>query len=129
MIIVKFSYPTSTDPADDEDRREFYLHVTGHAGSKGANDTYDMVCCAVSTLVYTLAWRIQEELAHSRLANESLTLDKGEAVIRVTPKPGEYVSSLCSFETILAGLRMLAKQFPDHVKVHVLPRKLKENEA
>lgn len=81
------------------------LTAVGHAGAapKGA----DLVCCAVSTLIYTLAAGITGE------KEARISLSAGRAHISCTPNR----QARAVFSCILKGLTLLAAEYPQYVRV------------
>ncbi len=87
---------------------ERVLLAGGHAGygEKGQ----DIVCAAVSALVYTLVGALEDG---GRL--ESSVLKAGLAVVRGTGECGR------EFAMTGQGLRLLARQYPEYISVKELP--------
>ena len=83
----------------------FTLDITGHAGSNEPGK--DLVCCAVSTLFFTLANRI------GGISDEpSVSYKAGEGHIEARGK-----DTLEPFETILTGLTTLSGQYPEYITI------------
>lgn len=83
--------------------------VRGHAGSapKGS----DLVCAAVSALVYALAFRLYELESAGRIANAQPRMDAGDAEI---VWQGEAEEAVAVFR---AGIRLLEKNEPNYIKL------------
>ena len=95
--MIEITYTKSKD--------EFVLDMTGHAGSNEPGK--DLVCCAVSTLFFTLANRI------GGISDEHSVLYKsGEGHIDAHGK-----DTLEPFETILTGLTTLSEQYPEYITI------------
>ena len=80
--------------------------LTGHANF--AEKGQDIVCAAASILVYTLVRRV-DDLADSYDMNVT---GNGEAYICVNE---DTPAIRHTFDTILMGIRELARNYPDHV--------------
>ena len=85
------------------------LLSTGHA-TGAAEPGENLVCCAVSTLVYTLA----EALSASGV-NFSDSLADGYADITLCPRPAKMFEADVMFNTIIVGLKALADQYPEYI--------------
>jgi uncharacterized protein YsxB (DUF464 family) len=86
---------------------------TGHAnaGARGS----DLVCCAVSTLFYTLAHALD---GNKHMLDEfSVEDESGKGEIICTFK-SEYEANIeCICDTILIGLYALKTNYPDKIKI------------
>ena len=95
------------DPAGYEMRAE------GHAGA-GKDAGYDMVCCAVSILMFTLVAALDvysvEAEGHA-----------GDGFLRVHAKPGKgnQTQIRTVFETVAAGMELMAGRYPEHLKFEI----------
>lgn len=91
-------------PSDNE------LLMQGHAGT--APIGHDLVCCACSTLGYTLVQSLDD-----RGIDYSIREDSDAAVLHVIADPLDGEREVCSiiFDTIASGLRALSAQFPEAV--------------
>ena len=91
-------------PSDNE------LLMQGHAGT--APSGRDLVCCACSTLGYTLLQALDD-----RGIDYSVREDADAAVLHVIADPLDDEREGCStiFNTIASGLRALSAQFPEAV--------------
>ena len=92
------------------DRAGLRLEMQGHAGAgeKGA----DPVCAALSMLMMTLERRMQER---AEAALPVISRGPGSFMLRCAPEPD--AERLCreSFDTIAAGLAVLAENRPEYV--------------
>lgn len=95
------------DPAGYE------MLAEGHAGA-GKDAGYDMVCCAVSTLMFTLvaALDVYGVEADGHAAD-------GYLRIRAKPNKQKRVQTATAFETVAAGMELLAGKYPEHVKFEI----------
>lgn len=84
------------------------LRVSGHAGYD--ENGRDIVCAAVSALVYALVGALEED---GRLG--SSVLQAGLAVVEGTGECGR------EFAMTGQGLRLLARQYPEYISVKELP--------
>ena len=80
-------------------------HASG-AGEPGQN----LVCCAVSTLMYTLV-----EASDQMDINASVSCDDGFMDVTFTPRPAKAYEADMIFRTIISGLMSLASQYPDYI--------------
>lgn len=89
------------------------LTMDGHAGHVERNEAgHDLVCCAASTLCYTLAKRIQRLVQDGNAHGPVMVFDKGHCQLAVSPR--EY--SCCveqAYETIMDGLELLRDKYPE----------------
>ncbi len=81
------------------------LSVTGHANS--APYGRDLICAAVSILLYTLADRVTNQ--------GSVKIKEGDSIIQGDASGKDGKELKISFDTICAGLEMLAAKYPDFV--------------
>ena len=96
------------------DREELRLEMEGHAGAgpKGA----DPVCAALSMLMMTLAARMREREEETLPA---VSQAPGRFMICCRPEEGEAALCRESFDTVAAGLSLLAEREPEHVSVEI----------
>lgn len=101
------------------DRKKLTVTVQGHARS--AEPGKDLVCAAATILVYTLAGNA-ESLAedHSRFHHPKITLEEGNASIRLRPIGGMRPVATVIMDAICAGFDILAKQYPEYVAYKVV---------
>lgn len=83
------------------------LCAEGHAES--APYGADLVCCAVSTLAYTLAANLREIRAHDL----QVWMDSGKSDIRCEPS----FDARQVFHMIYVGLKLLAESYPNNIKI------------
>jgi len=98
--------------------REYYdrAHITieGHCGfaEKGS----DVICAAVSALVYTLIYCLKEEESADRLKLIRCIVREGYVCIEAQPFDFSKERTDAIIGTCLLGLYMLAEEFPQYVK-------------
>lgn len=101
---------------DDRKRHRTTLRMQGHAGAD--TEGKDLVCAAVSTLAYTLAQTMMCLYADGKLLHEpALRLEKGDVLVEVHPTTDGYAEVLYAFYVIRVGLALLAKTYPEYVRV------------
>lgn len=93
---------------------EHELTVDGHAEYAKAGE--DIVCAAISILVYTLGGCLSEEYLKEPL---EMQLDKGHSRIKCVPKE-EYLGNVdLIFATIITGFQLLAHVYKENVTLKV----------
>ena len=85
----------------------------GHAGY--APEGSDIVCAAVSILLFSLAQRLRELEAAGCVRVETLRLEAGDAELRWTSGDAAFMRDESA--VVRAGLRMLAARYPGNVRV------------
>ena len=93
------------------------LTVQGHAGAAPIGQ--DLVCCAVSTLVQTLAQRVLDLYSDGCVIGFPTTTLNADGSCIEAVGVGNGVTVRCAYETVLTGLQMLAEQWPQYVQVNV----------
>lgn len=90
------------------------LSMRGHAaaGPKGG----DLVCAALSMLMLTLEARCREREEDFL---PTLSRAPGEFSIQCRPEEGQEAYCRESFDTVAAGLSLLAEREPEHVSVEI----------
>lgn len=92
------------------DDANWYVSIDGHAGYAPAGQ--DIVCAAVSMLTCTLSQWIEDSVLLARRRQESGDgWFEAEIVARDIPRVESAMS------VFLTGFRLLAKQYPQHVKM------------
>lgn len=108
MITANFS--------TDKDSGSIILRLTGHAGA-GAKG-HDTICAGASMLAYTLAqvltFMYEESSLHKR---PHLNLKEGDTLIVAKPVAGRYNECLHAFYVIQVGYALLARSYPQYVKL------------
>lgn len=95
------------------DPKELAVCVTGHADAPRNDADHDLVCCAVSVLIQTLAYTGQED---DGLSTEGY-LRKGDAYVRLIPCNGYYKRGKTYMRMLQRGLEMLQESYPGHIHV------------
>ncbi len=94
---------------------EYGISADGHAGY--AEYGRDIVCSAVTSLLYMMAECIRQENDVGHLRNMEITLEPGHAVLAAVPAKeyGERLSTM--FCTVKTGLAVVAEMYPDYVQI------------
>lgn len=94
---------------------EYGISADGHAGY--AEYGKDIVCSAVTSLLYMMAECIRQENDAGHLRDMEITLEPGHAVITAVPvrEHGERLSTM--FCTVKTGLAIVAEMYPDYVHI------------
>ena len=99
--------------------REYYdrylLIVEGHAsfGEKGK----DIVCSAVSILVYTLLNMLKDEESDKRLKLKREIVRDGYFCVEIEPFDFSKNRTKGIIDTVVMGLALLNQEYPDNVKL------------
>lgn len=91
------------------ERSPMSIEAKGHASGAG-DPGKNLVCCAISTLMYT----IMEAADELHIYAES-KMDDGYAYIVLLPRGQRYEAANILYETIMTGLRHLAEQYPEFI--------------
>jgi len=83
--------------------------VTGHSGT--AEHGHDIVCAGVSSVTLTAALGLDEYL-HRKVHVEEAS---GKLKVRLEERPDERTEAI--LRTMLLGLRAIAAQYPDAVRI------------
>ena len=121
MINITYEMPVNNEV--------YKLTVTGHANTTDEPGKFDLVCAAVSTLVFTLAQCVTDasDLGWLR-KNPTLKLEDGDACIKAKPMPEKEPIIGAMFTTIVRGLEMLTVNYPDNITyTKVLPDYVREH--
>lgn len=99
------------------DKEKFCLEMEGHAGAGIPGQ--DLVCCAASILVFTLAANVRRMRRHGWLEEARIRLAPGDA--RIVCMPHQYARDcvVSRMDAICLGFRMLEKEYPEFVKFTV----------
>ena len=99
-----------------KDNETYVMKVKGHAGF--ADPGKDVVCAAVSTLVYTLAQNVSDFYSLGWLRKEPcLKLVDGGSKITCTPRIEHRNAAKLVFIAIQRGMEMLAINYPDFIGI------------
>ena len=92
------------------DRKKHSVFVRGHAGS--AEYGHDIICSAVSVLVYTLAANVKK-LSDNRqcVRRPVIELNEGRAFISCDPVHGFTAVTTLVFDTVCEGFSLLSQQY------------------
>ena len=100
-------------------RKKLLVTAKGHAQS--AEKGSDLVCSAVSILLYTLASNVQDLAACSRDYRRPRTkLDEGDAEVSISPVHGGGSVATLVFDSVCKGFELLSKDYPENVKFTVI---------
>lgn len=92
------------------------LTVQGHAGS--APHGQDLVCAAVSALVYALSQRLTELDAQGALEQPPvIELSSGNARISAVAKEKYQEKVIEDFRLIYSGLQLLQTHYPEGIQI------------
>ena len=105
------------------DREELRLEMEGHAGAgpKGA----DPVCAALSMLMLTLAARMREREEETLPA---VSQAPGRFMICCRPEEGEAALCRESFDTVAAGIAVLAENRPENITLTLTGEEAEEED-
>ena len=101
---------------DKCDGRRFLFSACGHAGYSESGD--DIVCAAVSTLVFTLYRAVCCLDCDGEIENFYHTVSKGEAVLDFTVKERAISAAERLVDSFMEGFVMVADKFPENVIVN-----------
>lgn len=92
----------------------------GHAGT--GPEGHDLVCAAVSILLFTLANDVKQlsKIDHKHIRRPKIVLEKGDAKISVDTVHGHDQLIKAIFVSICNGFQILAMNYPDVIKYTVL---------
>ena len=93
----------------DISRYPMMIQSKGHADGAGEPGE-NLVCCAVSTLMYTLV-----ETANAIDIPYSSKEDFGFMDVVFNPRPSKSFEADIVFKTIISGLVALASQYPEYI--------------
>ena len=96
------------------DPGNYALGLDGHAGAGIPGQ--DLVCCAVSTLVYTMAANVRRMRCRGWLEEAEIQLLPGKARIRCHPYDHAVGRVAARLEAICLGFRILEKEYPEFVR-------------
>ena len=92
------------------------LEISGHTGF--IHENTDVGCAAVSMLVSLIvtALRIEDHSGH--LEYLICKTGSGEVKMDLVPVPEYSERVFITVDTVLLGFRMLAEEYPDHIKFY-----------
>ena len=92
--------------------RAFEFTAFGHSGFSERGK--DLVCSAVSILVYTLIDSIDKDMLES---DPVVVMESGDVLFRVVAKPEAEKEIDGVFRVIRKGFRLLENNFPANIKI------------
>ena len=98
-------------------RETFRLQLEGHAGAGIPGQ--DLICCAASILVYTMAANVRRMRRYGWLEEAKIHLEPGNASIRCLPYDHASDRVAARMDAICLGFWMLQKEYPEFVRVTV----------
>ena len=102
-----------------DSRGGIHMTLRGHAGTAPKGE--DLVCAACTTLAYTAAQAVQDMNTFGKLVKPpKINIRKGRATIIATPKQNAVTEALTAFRTVQCGIRVLAHNYPKHVRLEPL---------
>lgn len=90
------------------------VDIAGHAYSGEAGR--DLVCAAISALGYTLAKNIERLDEGGALYGGTCQGEAGKMHLSVRPREEMRSVARLTFDTVCAGLELLAKDYPEYVR-------------
>lgn len=96
------------------DKKTLCLQLEGHAGAGVPGQ--DLICCAASTLVYTMAVNVRRMRLRGWLEEAEIRLNPGNAKIRCNPYPHTAGAVQARLEAICLGFWILGKEYPEFIK-------------
>ena len=111
MIIAKFYQK----PKDDS----IHMRLQGHA--KAAPKGEDLICASATMMAYTVAQAVQFMFEQGMLKKKpKIFIKNGEAVVIATPQKECRAEVLHAFWVAQCGVHVLARNYPQHVKLEHL---------
>lgn len=95
------------------------LTVTGHA--KSAEPGRDLVCCAASTLAYTLAANVANMADNGQVRQPIMKTQEGDAEISCTPRHNLKAVVTLVFDSVCIGFELLANNYPEYITYEIRP--------
>ena len=93
------------------DEENFCLTMRGHAGAAPAGR--DLVCAALSTLMFTLESAVMER---RELLFPAVCRRPGEMRVQCRPRPGQEKACREIYRTVFAGCELLGREYPAYVQ-------------
>lgn len=94
------------------------MDVEGHAGSQGAEQEFDLVCCAASVVAQTLLYNIEKwEETHSGVTRKDLIFDKGKIHLHLVAEDWARVPIKRMMKYALQGFEMLEEKYDKYITV------------
>lgn len=98
-------------------RKNHRLTITGHANSGEAG--HDLVCASVSILAYTLSANVENMVKAKQARDPIINLAEGSANVYCKSKQGYRSVVTLVYDTVCAGLELLAKHYPDYISYEI----------
>jgi len=111
MIIAKFY----------QKNRDGSIHMTlqGHAGAAPKGE--DLVCASATMMAYTVAQAVQFMFEQGMLKKKpKISIKEGNAAVIAIPKEETYAEVLHTFWVAQCGVHVLARNYPQYVKLEHL---------
>lgn len=111
MIIAKFY----------QKKRDGSIHMTlqGHAGAAPKGE--DLVCASATMLAYTVAQAVQFMFEQGMLKKKpKISIKEGNAAVIAMPTEETYAEVLHTFWVAQCGVHVLARNYPQYVKLEHL---------
>lgn len=89
------------------------LSVEGHANS--GEPGHDLVCAAVSALVYTMAANVANMADNGYVKIEGMELTPGKAEIRCKPAHRFKGTAAMVMNAVCVGFELLARDYPQYI--------------
>lgn len=97
------------------DQQRMMIKAEGHAGY--AEYGKDIVCAGVSALMQTLRPALLERGIRNTM--HMITTGESRIEVKAEPESEQRYPCLVVFETVLAGLKEIARAYPDYVSIKV----------
>lgn len=97
------------------------IHMTLKGHSNAAPKGEDLICCAATTLAYTVAQVVEFLYEQGRLKKKpKIKIRDGEAVVIATPTEDYYPETLHAFWVAQCGIHVLQHNYPQYVTLEHL---------
>lgn len=104
---------------ESENRDTYIMTAVGHAGY--ADEGEDIVCAAISTLIYTLAQNVKDMEDLGWLKKRAvLKLENGDTKITCKPRVERRNAAKLIFTCIQRGIAMLAANYPESLELTMM---------
>ncbi len=105
---------TTIEVNDSEGR--FSIKISGHSGYSKAG--CDIVCSAVSVLAFTLLQESKER--QKSITDFNYEIKDGYFHVHFGYQPDNSIKTV--IHTVLCGLKMVAEEYPDNVRINSCPK-------
>lgn len=95
----------------------FYIEAKGHSGFDRAGK--DIVCAAISTLIFTAVIMTEKMHSAGQLRQSSADIREGYVKITACAIEGKREKLQGIFESVTAGLQLLEESFPENIKIKI----------